>query len=445
MKFLASLTLASLLFSFYSNAIIMRHDINPEKYQVDQAQYPSVIDLNFLTGTLITPQWILTAAHGTLYMPGNQEVIINKQKYYVEFIIEHPKYNKDNLNHDMALLKLNRPVLDVVPTDIYTLADEKNQHVWFVGRGDIGNGKIGVTGASEVLNHAENMVENADGLWITFDFDSAKTNALGLEGISGPVDSGGPAFIETPAGLKVGGVSSHQRDNNNGEGLYGVQEYYTRTSAHKKWIENIKEKEDSQLSELALNRPTYQIIKAKKNEKEKLKGRYELIDGTKFFIESCRKGICYRWENSPHQTRLYKTTNERWFTPKIKRILKPVFSNNGMIKHLVMDDFHGQRHLTKHRGEQVLALKKRINKNGRELLTHVEPIWPKKAIEKKVEGSVTMSFSINTNGSVDSIKVLEATPIGMFEGVSIKALSQWKYAELNKSLTEIKTKFDFTL
>ena len=132
MKLLASITISSLLFSFYSNAIVMRHDIKPDKYQVKQAQYASVIDLNFLTGTLIAPQWILTAAHGTSYMPGKQEIIINQQKYYVEFIIENPEYKKDNLSHDIALLKLDRLVLNVASTSVYTLADEKDQHVWFV-------------------------------------------------------------------------------------------------------------------------------------------------------------------------------------------------------------------------------------------------------------------------------------------------------------------------
>jgi secreted trypsin-like serine protease len=77
-----------------------------------------------------------------------------------------------------------------------------------------------------------------------------------LEGISGPGDSGGPAFITTPSGLKVAGVSSHQRNNDNGEGLYGVQEYYTRTSAHKQWIENIIAKQNRELAKIALKRPT---------------------------------------------------------------------------------------------------------------------------------------------------------------------------------------------
>jgi len=443
MKIIQSFIIALLLFSFYCGAIVIRHDIKPEKYQIKQTQYPSVVDLNFLTGTLISPQWVLTAAHGTLYMPAKQEVIINQQKYYVEFIIEHPEYNKNNLNHDMALLKLDRPVLNTATTDIYTLADEKEQHVWFVGRGDIGNGLVGITGSTKVLNNAENIVENAVGLWITFDFDSPSNNALPLEGISGPGDSGGPAFINTLSGLKVAGVSSHQRENNDGEGLYGVKEYYTRTSVHNQWIESIKAKNDDELSQLALKRPVYSIVNSTKNETDALIGRYQLAGGVVLFIEACAEEICYRWGNSTTQTEVFKTTEKRWFTPEINRSFTVYSSDNGIVNRIVLDDFHGKRELIKQ--DQVIALKNKISTRGRKLLTHVEPVWPKRAVEESIEGSVTMSFAINTDGSVSHIQIIDSTPNGMFETASKKALSQWKYAELDKPLFDIKTRFDYSL
>jgi TonB family protein len=443
MKRLSNLIILLFLLSFYCQAIVIRHDVDPDMYQVKQTQYPSVVDLNFLTGTLIAPQWVLTASHGTPYMPSNQEIIINQQKYYVQYIIEHPDYNKDDLDHDIALLKLDRPVVNVISTDIYSLADEKGQHVWFVGRGDIGNGRIGITGSTKTLRHAENIIESTDGVWLTFDFDSPKNNALALEGISGPGDSGGPAFVNTPAGLKVAGVSSHQRDNNNGEGLYGVKEYYTRTSAHKQWIASTIDKKDSELSKVALIRPVLSIIEATKKETSELIGRYLLEDEVEFYIEPCAAILCYRWGNSSAQTEIFKTTENRWFTPKINRYFKVYSSDNGMVNSIVLHDFYGERELVKQ--DQVKGLNSKIKTRNRKLVTHVEPIWPEQAKNANIEGSVTMSFSINNDGSVYNIKVINSTPSGLFDKASIEALSQWKYAELDKPLFDIKTRFDFSL
>ena len=77
--------------------------------------------------------------------------------------------------------------------------------------------------------------------------------------------------------------SEHQRNNNDGEGLYGVKEYYTRASAHVQWIEKIKAASNKHLSKIALKRPRYKVINSTKNETIALMGRYSLTDGTDFF------------------------------------------------------------------------------------------------------------------------------------------------------------------
>ncbi|MFT6732449.1 MAG: secreted trypsin-like serine protease, partial [Polaribacter sp.] len=240
MNFLKLILAILALFSLTANSIVMRHDRSPDLYQVKQSDYPSVVNLKYMTGTLISPQWIVTAGHGTHVLPANYKVEINAKDYYVKSIVPHPSYNQSNQKNDIALLKLNEPVIGIEPTTIYTLRDEVSKHVWFVGSGYVGTGEKGITGPSTSINHAENIIDSVDNLWINFDFDSPLNNALEIEGISGPGDSGGPAFIETSQGLKVAGVSSHQMNHDDTpEGLYGAGEQYTRVSQYVDWINSV--------------------------------------------------------------------------------------------------------------------------------------------------------------------------------------------------------------
>jgi hypothetical protein len=61
------------------------------------------------------------------------------------------------------------------------------------------------------LRAATNRVEKADGPFLQFRFDAPEDpNVTDLEGISGPGDSGGPAYIERAA--RVPGEQGQSRD-----------------------------------------------------------------------------------------------------------------------------------------------------------------------------------------------------------------------------------------
>ncbi|QIZ76684.1 energy transducer TonB [Ferrimonas lipolytica] len=57
----------------------------------------------------------------------------------------------------------------------------------------------------------------------------------------------------------------------------------------------------------------------------------------------------------------------------------------------------------------------------------VEPQYPARALRKKTEGYVVMSFTINEQGRPEDIKIEKSEPVRIFDRAAMKALSRWKY------------------
>ena len=60
-------------------------------------------------------------------------------------------------------------------------------------------------------------------------------------------------------------------------------------------------------------------------------------------------------------------------------------------------------------------------------LYRVEPRYPSRALKRKIEGYVIMSFSIDETGEPFDIEVKEAEPKRIFNRDAVRALKQWKY------------------
>jgi len=257
--------------------MIIRHDIEPERYLSDLADFPAVVAVDsfqeevqvaydkidellkpsllpiqptFRTrydgmGMLIHPGWILTAAHVATELSTDKTIEIATKDYAVKRIVLHPNFRNftgtEMAENDIALMQLEQSVEDVAPLLLYTQKDEVGQVVTFVGRGDYGTGLVGPDQVDGKLRIATNRIENADDQWLIFMFD-APPKGTQLEGISGPGDSGGPALIETEKGWAIAGISSGEDDESIrkfGEGRYGVREYYTRVSFQLDWIASV--------------------------------------------------------------------------------------------------------------------------------------------------------------------------------------------------------------
>ena len=219
-----------------AHAMIIRHDVDDDEYLQAENAYPAVFDVFEGRGgvaTLVAPQWALTVGHVGQDIPQGHQVTIAGQSYTVKRVILHPDWEIRHL--EMALVELDRPIEGVDPIPLYNQGDEQGQIVTFVGRGDSGTGLTGPVSRDHRLRAATNRVERTEGSMLVFRFDApGDENVTPLEGISGPGDSGGPAFLETADGLRLAGLSV--ASSGRPKGRYGVWEFYTRVSPEVQWV-----------------------------------------------------------------------------------------------------------------------------------------------------------------------------------------------------------------
>ncbi len=244
-----------------SSLIIIRHDQPDQAYlQLAERFSGKICHLNLRTdvpdgeATLISPHWVLTAAHCAVVIEEKLEnnerhqVTISGKHYDVNQVILHENW-EENGAHDIALIHLTSPAPETSVVEIYTGDDEQDQVVYVAGMGDTGTGSGGITGNDGQLRAATNRVDEATDFWLKWVFDDPEKNpdrVTEYEGISGPGDSGGPAFIEKEGELFLAGISSGQstRATNGVEGVYGATEYYTRVSRYSEWIAKHLNKSD---------------------------------------------------------------------------------------------------------------------------------------------------------------------------------------------------------
>lgn len=239
--------LISITFSFTDGFIITRHDKADEEYIKFAQELPvtsAIVKYNTtdVAGTLITPEWILSAAHVAEHIKKDQKLIWNKDSLIVEKVVIHPGWLENGRPEDIALVKLKIPVSDQTPVKLYRDRNETGKEVIVVGNGDYGTGLSGPAGNDGKFRAGTNLIDEATNEYLIWGFEDPRENpekVTHLEGISGPGDSSGPAFIQIGNEYYIAGISSGQSTSatDGKEGLYGVTEYYTRVSSYLNWIE----------------------------------------------------------------------------------------------------------------------------------------------------------------------------------------------------------------
>ena len=64
---------------------------------------------------------------------------------------------------------------------------------------------------------------------------------------------------------------------------------------------------------------------------------------------------------------------------------------------------------------------------GLKRLRYTPPEYPAKALSQRMSGSVTVEFTVDTNGDPRDVHVVEATPPGVFDRAAISAVKRWHY------------------
>jgi protein TonB len=60
-------------------------------------------------------------------------------------------------------------------------------------------------------------------------------------------------------------------------------------------------------------------------------------------------------------------------------------------------------------------------------LVRISPQYPRQAAMDRIEGSVTMEFIVNPDGTVRNVRIVSANPPGVFEQAAITAALKWKF------------------
>lgn len=227
------------------HSIIRRHDQPDSLYLELGRGHSTLAHLNIPTpqgagdgeGTLIAPGWILTAAHVGIELKPGHPITVGGADYAVDSVVLHPDWVDGP--HDLALVRLARPVECIPPARLYRDSAELGQDIVLVGYGDFGTGLTGPVGNDRQVRGATNRIDEVSDLWLKFVFDPpGDPGTTRLEGVSGPGDSGGPAYLDGAEEVTLVGVSSGQSTRAaGGPGRYGVVEFYVRVSRYVAWIE----------------------------------------------------------------------------------------------------------------------------------------------------------------------------------------------------------------
>lgn len=212
---------------------------------------------DYAAGVLVSPNWVLTAAH---FVQDSSVWLFGSQYYKTKRIVKHPMLEPGASEtqwegHDLALVELEKSVLNVKPAVRYSGYSEVGTRITKIGFGYVGNGREGMaTPRMQERLGGNNIVEAAGGTFegrdfssdvLVCDFDDPNDSSANKFGSTKPLeleiggskgDSGGGVFIEEDGQQMLAGIVSGAL---NREIKYGSVIALARVSSANIWIDTV--------------------------------------------------------------------------------------------------------------------------------------------------------------------------------------------------------------